>query len=65
MAAPPMILADASEDDFGAAVGELDGAVDFDRAAFEPANITHIFQVVREDDHEKRAGDMVFAKIEK
>lgn len=57
-------LADAVEDDLGAAVVELNGAVDFNDAAFEAAYIADILQVRNEDDHRKRAGCMIFAEAD-
>jgi hypothetical protein len=42
-------LADAVEDDLGAAVIQLDRAVNLDGAAFEAADVAYIFQVARKD----------------
>jgi len=57
-------LADAAEDDFGAAVIKFDRAVNFDGAAGESAHVPDIFQVVGKDDYGKRTGHLIFAEVE-
>ncbi len=57
-------LADALEDYFGAAVVELDGSVDFDRAAGEAAHVADISQVGREDHDREGAGELILAEVE-
>jgi hypothetical protein len=57
-------LSDAAEDDFGAAVVELDWAVDFDDASFEAADVAYIFKIGGEDDHGERASRPPFAKTD-
>ena len=57
-------LADAVEDDFRAAVVHLYGAVDFDDAAFEAADVADIFQVVGKDDDREGASGFVFAEVD-
>ena len=57
-------LADAFEDDFGAAVVEFDGSADFDGAAGETADVSYILQIVGEDDYREGAGHLVFAEVE-
>lgn len=56
-------LADAAENDFRAAVVQLDGSVNFDGLADEASNVADIFEVGRKDDNRKRAGGVIFAKI--
>jgi hypothetical protein len=57
-------LADALEDNFGAAVVEFHGAADFNGAAGETANVTDIFQVGRKDYDGEGAGHLIFAEVE-
>lgn len=57
-------LADAVEDDLGAAIVHLYGAVDFDDAAFEAADVAHIFEVMREDHDGEGAGRLIFAETD-
>ena len=61
---PSRDLADALEDDFGAAVVEFDGAADFDGAAGESADVANIFQVGSEDYDREGASHVVFAEVE-
>lgn len=44
-------MADAFENDFGAAVVELHGTMDFDEAAFEAAYVARIVEIGGKDDH--------------
>lgn len=57
-------LADAVEDDLGAAVIHLYGAVDFDGAAFQAADVADVFEVVREDHDGEGAGRLIFAEVD-
>ena len=49
-------LADALEDNFGAAVVEFDGVADFDGASGEAADVADVFQVRSEDYYREREG---------
>ena len=57
-------LADAVQDDFGAAVVGFEGSVDFDGAAGEAADVADVFQVVRKDDDCEGTRHLVFTEIE-
>ena len=57
-------LADAAENDLGAAVVEFDGTADFDDASGEAADVADILQVGGKDDHAEGAGHLVFAEID-
>jgi hypothetical protein len=57
-------LADAVEDDLGAAVVKFDGSVNFDGTAGEAADVADILQAGREDHYRERAGHLVFAEVE-
>ena len=65
MAAPPSILADAAQNDFGAAIVGFDGSADFDGASRELADVADVLQIISEDKDRKRAGHLVFTKIQK
>jgi hypothetical protein len=56
-------LADAVEDDFGAAVVDLDGSVNFDGAALQAANVANIFQAGRKDHDCEGAGNLIFTEV--
>ena len=60
----PIDLADAIEDDFGAAVIDLDRSVDLDRLAGQPSHVANIFQIVREDNDGEWTRQLIFAEIE-
>lgn len=60
----PRNLANAIEDDLGAAVIKFDRTLDFDQVSRKPAHIADIFQIAREDHDGKWAGHLVFTKVE-
>ena len=60
----PFDLADAAQDDFGAALVGFYGSADFDGASRETADITDIFQVMGENYHHEGAGHGVFTEIQ-
>src|SRR5438270_7600275 len=47
-------LAAIAQHDFGMPVVLFDVSLDFDRTAFQPANIAHVTQVTAKDDYLKR-----------
>ena len=57
-------LADAAQDDFGAALVGFYGSADFDGASRETADITDVFQVMGENYHHEGAGHGVFTEIQ-
>lgn len=57
-------LADAVQDDFGAAIVELDQSVNFNGAAGQAAHVADILQIVGEDHDGEGACHLIFAEIE-
>jgi hypothetical protein len=58
-------LADALQNDLGAAVIKLDGPQNFNRSSRKMAHIAHVFQIFREDDDRERTRHLIFTEIEK
>lgn len=57
-------LADAVENDLGAAVVHFHGAADLDGTSREAADVAHILQIIGEDHDGEGAGHLVFAEVE-
>ena len=57
-------MADAAQDDFGAAVVEFYFSVNLDELPGEAADVADIFQVGREDDYAEGAGHLVLAEVD-
>jgi hypothetical protein len=58
-------LADVVEDDLRPAVVKFDGSVDFNGTPGQPADVANIFQSGLEDHYCERAGQLIFAEVEK
>ena len=56
-------LADAVQDDFGAALVGFYGSADFDGAPGETADVADIFQVVGENHDRERTGHSIFTEV--
>jgi len=57
-------LADAAQDDFGAAVVEFYFSVNLDQLSGQAADVADIFQVGGEDDDAERASHLVLAEVD-
>ena len=57
-------LADAVQDDFGAAIVHFQGAADLDAASREQADVADVFEIIRKDYDCERTGHCVLAEIQ-
>lgn len=57
-------LADAAQDDFGAALVSFYGSTDFDGASGETADIADIFQVMRKNYDRERTAHDIFTEVQ-
>jgi hypothetical protein len=58
-------LADVVKDDLGTAFVEFYGAVNFNSAPGQAADVADVFQSGLEDHHRERAGQLILAEVEK
>ena len=61
----PIDLADATENDFGAAVIFLHRSVDLDRLSNQPSHVANVLQIVLEDNDREWTRQLIFTEIEK
>ncbi len=61
----PIDLADAAENDFGAAVIFLHRSVDLDRLSNQPSHVANVLQIVLEDNDREWTRQLIFTEIEK